>query len=571
MRQSKHIGKTLKEDPKDAQTVAHKLMLRGGYIKQASAGVYTYMPFLLRTLNKISQIIREEMDANECEELLMPALQPKDLWMESDRWEGYTDIDGIMFAFKDRRGSMVCLGPTHEEVITDIVRKEVSSYKHLPKKLYQIQTKFRDEIRPRFGLMRPREFIMKDAYSFDIDEAGLDTSYQVMHDAYHNICKRIGLAYRCVEADAGAIGGSDCHDFMVFADTGEDTIVYCDTCEYAATQEVGESRLEVYPQDKEEKPMEAVYGKGLIGVEPLAKFLNISVWKTTKTLLFQADDKVVAVMVRGDCDVDEFKVRKFLKCNELILASPEVIKELTGAEVGYAGPVGLPPEVTVIADHYTHNRVNFECGANQTDYHYINVNFGRDLPLPTFGDFRLAKQDNLCPRCDKGKLEQAYGIEIGHIVKLGTKYSEKMNCTFLDKKGKSHPIFMGCCCLGVSRIASAVIEQNHDDNGIIWPIHIAPFQVHLIALNLEREEVKNEAEKLYQQLLEERIDVLFDDRDLRAGEKFSDADLLGMPIRLTISRRTCKEQKLELKFRNKSKSEFLTYDEALKTIKDSCA
>ena len=572
MRQSKHIGKTLKEDPKDAQTVAHKLMLRAGYIKQVSAGVYTYMPFLLRTLNKISQIIREEMDANECEEILMPALQPKDLWVESDRWESYTDSDGIMFSFKDRRGTVVCLGPTHEEVITDIVRREVSSYKHLPKKLYQIQTKFRDEVRPRFGLMRAREFIMNDAYSFDIDEAGLDASYQVMHDAYHNICKGIGLAYRCVESDPGPVGGSYCHSFMVLADTGEDTIVYCDTCEYAASQERGESCLEVYPQDKEEKPMEAVYGKGLIGVEPLAEFLDIPVWKTTKTLLFQADDKVVAVMVRGDCDVNEIKVKNFLKCNELTLASPEVIKELTGAEVGYAGPVGLPPaEVTVIADHYTHNRVNFECGANKTDYHNINVNFGRDLPLPAFGDFKLAKQGNLCPRCDKGKLEEACGIEVGYITKLGTKYSEKMSCTYLDKEGKSQPVVMGSYCMSVSRMAAAVIEQNHDDSGIIWPIRIAPYQVHLIALNLENEEARNEAEKIYLQLSEEEVDVLFDDRDLRAGEKFSDADLIGIPIRLTMSKRTFKEQKLELKFRNKSKSELLTYDEALKTIKDSCA
>ena len=571
MRQSKHTGKTLKEDPKDAQTIAHRLMLRGGYIKQVSAGVYTYLPFLLRTLNKISHIIREEMNAAECEELLMPALQPKELWVESDRWEGYTGSDGIMFSFKDRRGGMVCLGPTHEEVITDIVRKEVSSYKHLPKRLYQIQTKFRDEIRPRFGLLRPRESVIHDAYSFDLDEAGLEASYGVMHDAYHNICKRIGLAYRCVEADPRAIGGIDCHDFMVLADTGEDTIVYCDTCEYAATQEVGESRLEVYPQDKEEKPMEAVYGKGLIGVGPLAEFLNIPVWKTTKTLLFQADDKVAAVMVRGDCDVNEIKVKRFLQCDELTLASPEVIKELTGAEVGYAGPVGLPPEVTVIADHYTRNRINFECGANKTDYHNINVNFGRDLPFPNFGDFKLARQGNSCPRCDTGKLGEARGIEVGYIAKLGTKYSERMNCTCLDKEGKPHPIVMGCYCLGVSRIAAAVIEQNHDDSGIIWPVHIAPFQVHLIALNLESEEVINEAEKLYQQLLEEKIDALFDDRDLRAGEKFSDADLLGMPIRLTISKRTCKEQKLELKFRNKSKSELLTYEEALKTIKNFCA
>lgn len=570
MRLSNHLGKTFREAPKDAQTVAHKLMLRAGYIKQVSAGVYAYMPFLLRALNKISQIIREEMNTRDYEELLMPALQPKHLWVESDRWERYTEIDRIMFDFKDRRGNTLGLGPGHEEVITDIVRKEVSSYKHLPKKLYQIQTKFRDEIRPRFGLIQAREFIMLDAYSFDVDEADLAASYQAMHEAYHHICKRIGLAYRCVESDIGENGESSSREFIVFADTGEDVIVYCDACEYAATQKVSESRLEVFPQDKEMKPMEAIHGPGLIGVEPLAEFLKLPVWKTTKTLLFQSDDKVVAVMVRGDCDVNEFKVKRFLKCNELTLASPENIKELTGAEVGYAGPIGLPPEVTVIADHYTNNRVNFECGANRTDYHYMDVNFGRDFPLPTFGDFKLAKEGNLCPRCNKGKLKEAHGIEIGHIIKLGTKYSHKMTCNYQDKTGKTHPVYMGCYGLNVSRISAAVIEQNHDDRGIIWPIHIAPYQVHLIGLNLENEEVRNEAENFYRRLLEEKIDVLFDDRDLRAGEKFSDADLFGMPVRLTISRKTCREHRIELKFRDKSQSEFLSYNETLKTIKDFC-
>jgi prolyl-tRNA synthetase len=570
MRQSKHLGKTLKEDPKDAQTAAHTLMLRAGYIKQVSPGVYTYMPFLVRTFHKISQIIREEMNAEGCEELLMPVLQPKELWVESDRWECYAGVGGIMFTLKDRRGSTVCLGPAHEEVVTDLVRTEVTSYKQLPKRLYQVQTRFRDEIRPRFGLMRAREFMVKDAYSFDIDEAGLNVSYQAMHDAYHRICTRIGVQYRCAEADAGAIGGMDRHAFMVLADTGEDTILCCGACDYAAIQERAESRLKVYPQDNKEKPMEAVYGPGLIGVEPLAKFLDIPVWKTTKTLLFQADDRVVAVMVRGDCDVNEVKVKHFLRCNELTLASPELIKELTGAEVGYAGPINLPPEITVIADHHTRNRVNFECGANQTDYHYINVNFGRDIPLPSFGDFKLAKPGDLCPHCDKGTLSGAHGTEAGYTAKLGTRYSKTLNCTYLDREGKAHAMAMGSYCMGVSRMAAAIIEQSHDDNGVIWPISIAPFQVHLIALNLEDEEVAHEAEGLYRRLLEQGIDVLFDDRTLRAGEKFRDADLLGMPIRVTISRRTSKEQKIELKFRHKEEGELFTYEEALRTIKDAC-
>jgi prolyl-tRNA synthetase len=317
--------------------------------------------------------------------------------------------------------------------------------------------------------------------------------------------------------------------------------------------------------------MEAVYGPGLIGVEPLAEFLGIPVWKTTKTLLYQADSKIVAVMVRGDCDVNEVKVKRFLKCKELTLAIPEVIKELTGAEVGYAGPVGLPPEVLVIADDYTQNRTNFECGANRTDYHRINVNFGRDLSFPTFGDFKQAKHDHLCPRCDTGKLKEACGIETGHILKLGTYYSEKLNCTYLDKAGRPQLVFMGYYGIGISRMVAAVVEQSHDDAGIIWPVHIAPFQVHLIALNTENEEVRTEAEKLYQQLIEEKVEVLFDDRDLRAGEKFGDADLLGMPIRLTISRRTWQERKLELKFRSKTDRQLLTSDEVFRIIKDFCA
>jgi len=569
MRQSNHIGKTLKEDPKEAQTAGHKLLIRAGYVRQISPGVYAYMPFLLRTLSKISQIIREEMNAIGCEELLMPALQPKDLWVESGRWERYTDSDGTMFSFKDRRGSMACLGIGHEEVVTDIVRREVNSYRQLPKRLYQIQTKFRDEIRPRFGLVRAREFLMMDAYSFDADGAGLDTSYHAMHDVYHNICKRIGMTYRCVEADAGTTGGSACRDFMVLADVG-DTFLFCDICEYAATQDWATSRLEVYPQDKEQKPMEAVYGPGLIGVEPLAKFLGIPVWKTTKTLLCQADDRVVAVMVRGECDVNEVKVKSFLKCHEIALAAPEVVKEVTGADVGYAGPVGLPPEVTVIADHDTKNRINFECGANKTDYHNINVNFGRDFPLPVFGDLKLARRDHLCPHCEAGKLKEARGIEIGHMMKLGKQYSEKLNCTYLDRGGKSQPVLLGYYGVCISKVAAAVIEQSHDDSGIIWPISIAPFQVHLIALNTEDEEIRNEAENVYRQLIQEGVEVLFDDRDLRAGEKFGEADLLGMPIRLTISKRTCKERKLELKFRNKDRIELMSYDEAVKTIKSFC-
>lgn len=542
-------------------------MTRGGYIRQISPGVYAYMPFLLRTLDKISQIIRKEISAIGYEELLMPVLQPKDLWVESGRWERYTDVGGAMFSFRDRRGSVACLGLGYEEVVTDLIRREVSSYKQLPKKLFQIQTKFRDEIRPRFGLVRAREFLMMDAYSFDVDDTGLDTSYQAMHDVYHHVCKRIGLTYRCVEADPGGTGGSDCRDFLVLAEVGN-AFVYCDTCEYAAAQDWATSRLEAFPLDKEQKTMEAVYGPGLIGVEPLAKFLGIPIWKTTKTLLYQAEGKVVAVIVRGECDVNETKVKSFLKCHEIALATPGVVKEVTGADVGYAGPVGLPPEVMVLADHDTKNRINFECGANKTDYHNINVNFGRDFPLPTFGDFKLAKEDHLCPHCESGKLKEARGIEIGHIMKLGKQYSEKLNCTYLDREGKPQFAVLGYYGMSVSKVAAALIEQSHDDSGIIWPLPIAPFQVHLVAINTEDEEVRNEAENVYRQLTGEGVEVLFDDRDLRAGEKFGEADLLGMPIRLTISKRTIKERKLELKFRNKSETKLLPYGDVIRILKD---
>ena len=548
MKQSRLFGKTLREAPRDAQTAAHALMVRAGYIQQLSAGVYVYLPLLHRTLAKLSQIVREEMEAAGAVELLMPALQPRELWEESRRWERYTAIDGIMFAFKDRRGAMTCLGPTHEEIITDVLRREVKSYKDLPKCAFQIQTKFRDEIRPRFGLMRAREFMMKDAYSFDADQASFEAAYESMRQAYHRVCERIGFRYRAVEADSGAIGGSQSQEFVVLADTGEDTILFCDRCDYAANQERAESRLQEFPQEPELKPMEAVFGEGLIGVEPLAKFLNIPVWKTTKTLIYDADDNVVAVAVRGDCDVNELKVANFLGCKRLRLASAGTIKEMTGAEVGYAGPIGLPSSVRIIADRGVSNRVNFECGANKTNYHNINVNFGRDLPVPELGVFKLAKAGEGCPRCD-GTLQAARGIEVGHIFELGTKYSEAMNCRYLDAQGKSQPVVMGCYGIGITRMAAAWVEQNHDDKGIIWSPQIAPFDAHLIGLNLEEPAVCAEAESVYKALQAAGIKVLFDDRPARAGEKVSDADLIGIPARVPISKRALEQHQLELKWR----------------------
>ncbi|MGA2864800.1 MAG: proline--tRNA ligase [Verrucomicrobiota bacterium] len=566
MRQSRLLGQTLREAPKDAQTAAHALMLRAGCIQQLCAGVYVYLPLLHRTLARLSEIVRQEMEAAGAVELLMPALQPRELWEESGRWERYTAVDGIMFAFADRRGATVCLGPTHEEVITDILRREIKSYKDLPKCAFQIQTKFRDEIRPRFGLMRAREFIMKDAYSFDADEAGLEAAYDGMRRAYHRICERIGFRYRAVEADPGAIGGSGSQEFMVLADTGEDTLLFCEGCDYAANQQRAQSRLQEFPQDPEPKPMAAVLGEGLIGVEKLAQFLDIPVWKTTKTLIFQADERLVAVAVRGDCEVNETKVANFLGCKALRLASAEAIRELTGAEVGYAGLLGLPASVRLLADHYVGRRVNFECGANQTNYHNINVNFGRDLPLPELGDFKLAKAGEGCPRCG-GSLQAARGIEVGHIFKLGTKYSEAMNCRYLDAQGKAHPVIMGCYGIGISRMAAAWVEQSHDDKGIIWSPQIAPFDAHLVGLNLEDPAVSAQAEQIYQQLRQAGLAVLFDDRPARAGEKFSDADLIGIPARLTTSKRTLQQGKVEFKLRCQTKAELVSLDEAQARIR----
>jgi prolyl-tRNA synthetase len=534
MKQSQAFICTLRDAPADAEVASHKLLAQAGFILKLTSGVYSYTPAMWRTLRKISQIVREEMDAAGAQELMLPILQPTSIWEESGRLDRYVD-DGILFHFKDRKDTPVCLGPTHEEVITMLARQYVSSYKQLPINLYQMQTKFRDEIRPRFGIMRGREFIMKDAYSFDADQEGLDKSYEAMRVAYHNVCERIGLAYRAVEADSGAIGGSGSSEFMVLADTGEDTILYCDSCEYAANQEKAGSLLEEFEQDAEQVSMEEVEGKGLIGVDALAEFLNIPVWKTTKTILFMADNEPVAVMVRGDCDVNEIKVQNALGGVALRLCTPEEVKELTGAEVGYAGPIGLPEHVKILADTYVNNRVNFECGANKTDFHNINVNFGRDVDVPEFGDFKLAKAGDACSCCN-GKLQEARGIEVGHIFKLGTKYSEAMGASFMDNNGKDKPLVMGCYGIGISRIAASAIEQRHDEDGIIWPKEIAPYSAHVICLNPKKDEQRELADNIYTELLKAGVDVLYDDRKVSTGVKFKDADLIGIPLRVVVGR-----------------------------------
>lgn len=549
MRQSETFLHTLRDAPTDAEVPSHRLLSQAGFISKLGAGLYSYTPAMWRVLKKISAIVREEMDRAGGQEVMLPIVQPKEVWEESGRWDRYV-ADGIMFNFKDRKDAELCLGPTHEEIVTTLVKRFVNSYKQLPVNLYQLQTKFRDEIRPRFGLMRCREFIMKDAYSFDVNEEAMQVSYAAMSEAYHRIAKRLGLDYRCVDADAGAIGGSGSQEFMVLAENGEDTLLFCDKCDYASNQEKAESIIEEFEQDPKMLPMEEVEGKGLVGVEALAEYLKIPVWKTTKTILFMADSEAVAVMVRGDCEVNEIKVRNALDANELRLATAEEVKELTGAEVGYAGPIGLPENVRVLADKYVAKRPNFECGANRTDFHNINVNFGRDVPEPEYGDFKLAKAGERCTKCE-GSLQEAKGIEIGHIFQLGTKYSEALDAKFTDENGRVVPFVMGCYGIGVSRIAASAVEQRHDDNGIIWPLSIAPWHVHLICVNPKKEDQKEVADSLYDKLDASGVEVLYDDRKASAGVKFNDADLIGLPIRIVVGR-DASEGSVEFGLRNSS-------------------
>lgn len=547
MKYSKLFGKTSKETPNDATAVSHKLLLRGGFIQQVTAGIYDFLPLGFRVLQKIDRIIREEFARSGVQDLLMPAVHPLSLWEESGRID---KMGGILARFENEKGQGFLLAPTHEETVTDLARRHIRSYKDIPVILNQNQFKFRNELRVQGGLLRTREFIMQDAYSFDADQAGLDHSYQVMRDAYCRVFDRIGVSYFVVQADSGAMGGSGSEEFMLPAEVGEDTIIKCPGCGYYANREAAVSEFETYPQDKKLKPMEEVTAPGLIGVEPLAKHLKLEVHQTTKTLLFQADDKIVAVMIRGEFDVNEVKLKNYLKCTDLALASPDTVKKVTKAEVGYAGPVNLPKEVRVVADFTTQGRTNFEAGGNKTDVHLVNVNFERDFPTPEFVDIRSTRAGDKCSKCKEGKLETFHAIEMGHIFKLGTRYTECMNAAFTDKDGKRKPIIMGCYGIGITRLIAAAIEAYHDEKGIVWPKGIAPYQVHLVALG----KVQKEAEELCHNLEKAGIEVLYDDRDEAAGAKFADADLIGIPLRLVISERTLKNQAVEWKERNEAKA-----------------
>jgi len=564
MRYSKYFIPTLKETPSEAEVISHQLMLRAGLIRKLSSGIYTYLPAGLKSLKKVENIIREEMNRSGAIEILMPAVQPGELWQESGRWDFY---GRELLRFKDRHNRDACLGPTHEEVITDLIRKEIHSYKQMPINLYQIQNKFRDEIRPRFGIMRGREFLMKDAYSFDAEEAGAEKSYEIMHETYNNIFRRCGLSFRAVEADTGSIGGSFSHEFMVLADTGEDYIINCERCDYAANLEKAEVRWEgdkeTFPDGNDLLSIEEVDTPDKRSVEEVTDFLSISQDQLVKTLIFKSDGEAVAALVRGDHELNEAKLKNLLGAEQVELADPQFVAETTGAPVGFAGPTGL--KLKIVADNAIKGMKNFVTGGNREDLHLRNVNVEKDFQVDLFGDVRSITSEDSCPRCG-ADIRFGKGIEVGHIFKLGTKYSKTMNAVFLDEHGKERPIVMGCYGIGVGRTVAAAIEQNHDKDGIIFPIPIAPYEVVILPLQMNEKDVVDTSERLYKELADNGLDVLLDDRDMRAGFKFKDADLLGTPLRITIGTRNLKNDQVEMKLRAEGESSLVPIGDSISTI-----
>jgi prolyl-tRNA synthetase len=561
MKMSRLHVPTLKEDPADAEVVSHKLMLRAGMIRKLAAGIYSYLPLGYRSLRKVEQIVREEMDAAGAQEVLLPMVQPGELWKESGRWNVY---GAELLRFKDRHEHECCLGPTHEEVITDLVRRDVRSYRDLPLNLYQIQTKFRDEIRPRFGLMRGREFLMKDGYSFDATEEGAEASYESMKRAYARIFERCGLRFRMVEADSGPIGGSFSHEFMVLADTGEDTVVSCDSCDYAANMEKAEVRSAQDVEPDVSGKILTVDTPGVTTIEDVAAYLKVPADALIKTLILQSDQGPVAVLMRGDHELNEVKVKNFMAAAEIQLADPRTIEEVTGGPLGFSGPVGLK-NITILADYGIKSIRSAVVGANRKDAHLINVNRLSDFHVDHYGDFRAARAGDLCPRCD-GRLVLTKGIEVGHIFKLGTKYSDAMNAGFLDAEGKEQPMIMGCYGIGVSRTVASAIEQNHDDDGIIFPPAIAPYTVIITPLGAKSAEIDDTANQIYRELWDKGIDTLLDDRDERPGVKFKDADLLGIPFRITIGKKALAEGKIEFRDRMTKEMKLVPVTEVLETL-----
>jgi len=567
LRLSHSFYRTLKEIPKDAQIPSHQLMFRAGMIQQLSSGIYNYLPLALRSLRKIENIIREELNKRGCEEVLMPSVIPADLWKESGRWDIYGDL---LLRFKDRKGNDYCLGPTHEEVITDMVRRNLRSWKQLPWNLYQVQGKFRDEFRPRFGLMRGREFIMKDGYSFDVDEEGAKKSYWLMYEAYTAIFKRCGLKFRAVDAATGDIGGDMSHEFQVLASSGEDLILSCDSCEYAANIEKASTPREEKQADPSQfLELKTVDTPDKKTIEEVSSFLDADPSGFLKSLVYEVSGvsggtDIIMVLIAGDRDVNESKLQAALGAQAIRLASDEIVKETTGAEPGFVGPVGLK-NVRILADLSVSGGVNWICGANKKDKHLINVNLGRDFSPEKFIDIAFASPGDKCPKCAEGRLEEYRGIEVGQVFYLGTKYSTAMNCNYLDEKGNSKPAEMGCYGIGVGRTMAAAIEQNHDENGIIWPVPIAPWEIIVLPLQTNDEKVMEAAENIYSELKNAGMDVVLDDRNERAGFKFKDADLIGYPMQIVLGGRSVAAGNAEVKFRLSGEKTVIPLNETVET------
>ncbi|WP_457642824.1 proline--tRNA ligase [Persephonella sp.] len=561
MRASSYFMPTLKEAPAEAEVPSHIYLIRAGYIRQLAAGLYEYLPLGFRVLKKIENIVRKHMDDAGALEVLLPILTPAELWQETGRWDVYGKE---LFRVEDRKGRMFALGPTHEETITDLVRKNIRSYKDLPKNFYQIQTKFRDEARPRYGLIRGREFIMKDAYSFDVSEETATQSYETMKETYKKIFDELGLDYLMVEADTGAIGGKYSHEFVVKVTNGEAHIVYCEKCGYAANVEAAkyEFELDKLPPE-EEKPLEKVHTPGVSSVEEVAEFLKTDPKKIVKTLVYILDDgTAVAVLIRGDRELNETKLINYFNVIDAHLATSEELEKL-GIVEGFVGPIGL--DIPVYADVSVKDLHNFVVGANEKDYHFINVNIPRDFKPIEFVDFSTAREGDPCPVC-RAPLKETTGLEVGHIFLLGTKYSEAMKAYFVDKDGKEKPIIMGCYGIGVSRLMAAAVEQNHDENGIIWPESIAPFTLHILALNVKDSQIKEVAERIYSRAKEIGIEVLYDDRNISPGAKFKDADLIGIPYRIVVGKKV-KEGKVELQSRATGEKEEVPLEQIEEVLK----
>ncbi|MEY8599345.1 proline--tRNA ligase [Staphylococcus shinii] len=561
MKQSKVFIPTMKEVPAGAEALSHRLLLKAGLIKQSTSGIYSYLPLAARVLNNIEAIVREEMERIDAVEILMPALQQAELWEESGRWSAYGPE---LMRLQDRNGREFALGPTHEEVVTSLVRDELKSYKQLPLTLFQIQSKYRDEKRPRFGLLRGREFIMKDAYSFHADEESLDASYQDMYNAYGRIFKRVGINARPVVADSGAIGGSHTHEFMALSEIGEDTIVFSDQSDYAANIEKAEVIYQPNEKHDEIKPLTKIETPNVHTAQELATFLEKPLDEITKSMIFKVDGEFIMVLVRGHHEINDIKLKAYFATDNIELATEDEIVNLLGAKPGSLGPI-FDKDIKIYADNYIQDLNNIVVGANEDGYHLLNANVGRDFVVTEYGDFRFILEGE--PLVDgSGSAHFAEGIEVGQVFKLGTKYSESMNATFLDNQGKAKPLLMGCYGIGVSRTLSAIVEQNNDENGIIWPKSVTPFDLHLITINPKKDDQRELADQLYTQL-KEQFDVLYDDRKERAGVKFNDADLIGLPIRVVVGKNAA-EGIVEVKRRDTGDSEDIHIDNLTNYVSD---